>query len=84
MLSSFVGDLTGWYHTNGSDERDKADDWYNRVFGCWIAYFRLFLHKNHYSLDDIKDMIEDEDFFNDIYEDYKQASEYEEGEMQIA
>ncbi|MCB8818664.1 hypothetical protein LJE72_24720 [Desulfosporosinus sp. SRJS8] len=31
LLSSFVGDLTGWGGSNGSDERDCADRWFERA-----------------------------------------------------
>ena len=31
LLEGFIGDLTGGEHTNGSDERDLANQWYNRI-----------------------------------------------------
>ena len=30
LLEGFIGDLTDGEHTNGSDERDLANQWYNR------------------------------------------------------
>lgn len=71
LLSSFVGDLTGW-HTNGSDEEDKADDWYNRAFGSseYYSNFRHHLFNDDCSLQDMKEMLDDEDIFEDAYERY--------------
>lgn len=80
LLSSFVGDLTGWLHSNGSDERDLADQWYERAFGCFIVYFRYFLFNNDYGLNEMNDMIEDAEFFEEIYKDYK--DEYDGQELQ--
>jgi len=71
LLSSFVGDLTGW-HTNGSDESDFADRWYERAFGTseYYSNFRYHLFNNDFSLEDMADMLEDEDFFEDTYQSY--------------
>lgn len=71
FLSSFVGDLTGW-HSNGSDERDIADQWYQRAFGMseYYSNFRYHLFNYDYCLDDIQEMIEDQDFFNQVYDEY--------------
>lgn len=71
LLSSFVGDLTGW-HSNGSDEREKANDWYERAFGMYEYYsnFRYHLFNYDYCLDDMQDMIEDADFFEAVYKEY--------------
>lgn len=71
FLASFVGDLTCW-HSNGSDERDKADDWYERAFGMskYYSNFRYHLFDYDYCIDDMKEMIEDNDFFEDAYESY--------------
>ena len=71
LLVSFVGDLTGCF-TNGSDEESKADEWYERAFGMsgYYSNFRYHLFNNDFSLEDMKDMIEDEDWFEDTYQDY--------------
>lgn len=69
LLSSFVGDLTGW-HSNGSDERDLASQWYDRAFGMWINYFRYHLFNYDYDLDSIKDMLDDTNYFDEVYEEY--------------
>lgn len=34
LLENFIGDLVNGTYSNGSDERDKAYEWYNR---CWFA-----------------------------------------------
>lgn len=71
LLSSFVGDLTGW-HSNGSDEREKADDWYERAFGMseYYSNFRYHLFNYDYLIDDMKDLVEDADEFELTYEEY--------------
>lgn len=70
LLSSFVGDLIGW-RPNGSDERDLANRWYERTFSTGIGYFRHFLFIHKYDLDTIKNILEDADFFKEVYEVYK-------------
>lgn len=81
LLSSFVGDLTGW-HSNGSDERDYADRWYERAFGSceWHSYLRYFLYEEGYSLDDMGELLNDQEYLDQVYEDYKDFSEKKEME----
>ncbi len=69
LLESFVGDLTG-RHINGSDESDIADQWLDRAFGIWSEtydYFRHYIYDFDY---DIEDLAADEDYFEDIYNEY--------------
>lgn len=69
LLERFVGDLTGW-HTNGSDESHLADQWFDRAFGIWKEthyFFRYFLYNNDV---DVEEILEDEDYFLDVYEEY--------------
>lgn len=73
LLASFVGDLTGW-QSNGSDERYLAAQWYDRAFGMWMGYFRHHLFNYDYDLDRMQDMIDDNDFFDQVYEEYKSES----------
>lgn len=77
LLSSFIGDLTGWGYTNGSDERDYADRWYERAFGMseYEAYFIYHLYNMDFTLADMADLLEDEEYFEDIYEYYLDDSE---------
>lgn len=79
LLSSFVGDLTGW-HTNGSDEKDLADQWFERAFGMWRGYFRYHLFNYDYDLDAMQDMLNDTDYFEEVYKEYK--SENQEKDLQ--
>ena len=40
LIENFVGDLVGGTYSNGSDERDYADRWFER---CWfLAYQSSF------------------------------------------
>jgi len=43
LLEQFIGDLVGGTYSNGSDERDIADQWFQR---CWFGMFPsyTFLH----------------------------------------
>lgn len=75
LIEAFIGDLTGWGITNGSDERHHADQWYDRAFGIWTVenyYFRtyLFLNNHRYSIEDMVNSIKGTDFFDDMYEEY--------------
>ncbi|MBA4698517.1 MAG: hypothetical protein H2212_03705 [Ruminococcus sp.] len=36
LLENFIGDLVGGTYSNGSDERDLAQDWFDR---CWFGMF---------------------------------------------
>lgn len=36
LLENFIGDLVGGTYSNGSDERDLADQWFER---CWFGMF---------------------------------------------
>ena len=35
LLENFIGDLVNGTYTNGSDERNRASDWFER---CWFSY----------------------------------------------
>lgn len=74
LISSFIGDLTGWLHTNGSDERDCADRWYERAFGCWRFYFKYFLFDRGYVFNEMKEFFDDKDFFKSVYDEYKEEA----------
>ena len=43
LIENFVGDLVGGTYSNGSDERDYADQWFER---CWLEE----------ALEELKDM----------------------------
>lgn len=48
LLENFIADLVCGLHTNGSDERDKAEEWFER---CWFSFdnygsFLAYLVKN--------------------------------------
>ncbi|WP_242852569.1 hypothetical protein [Acetobacterium bakii] len=75
FIQSFVGDLTGW-SSNGSDERDLADQWYQRAHGNgeFTYYFHYFLFNYDYDLDTMMEMIEDEDYFEEAYEEYSEQA----------
>jgi len=41
LIENFVGDLVGGTYSNGSDERDYADQWFER---CWFGMFPMEIH----------------------------------------
>lgn len=46
LIENFVGDLVGGTYSNGSDERDYADQWFER---CWFGMFPEPTLLNHLS-----------------------------------
>lgn len=77
LLESLVGDLSGW-HTNGSDESDLADQWFDRAFGIWEetkSYFRYYLF--NYDIN-VEELLEDEDYFEEVYNEYLEEDENKE------
>ncbi|WP_041670707.1 hypothetical protein [Acetobacterium woodii] len=72
FIQSFVSDLTGWC-SNGSDERDLAGQWYERAHGMskFHCYFRYYLFNHDFHFGEMLEMIEDQDYFDEIYEEYK-------------
>lgn len=71
LLASFTSDLT-CYHSNGSDERDLADQWFDRAFGIWEEtryFFRYYLYNNEIEAEDF-DLEDDIDYFEEVYNEY--------------
>lgn len=71
FLQSFIADLTGW-SSNGSDERDLAGQWYERVFGMseFNYYFNYFLFNYDYDLDSMSEMLENDEYLSEVYDEY--------------
>lgn len=44
LIENFIGDLVGGTYSNGSDERDLADQWFER---CWFGMFPEQTLLNH-------------------------------------
>ncbi len=44
LIQSFIGDLIDGTYSNGSDERDYADQWFER---CWFGMFPKPTLLNH-------------------------------------
>lgn len=75
LLDSFVADLTNCQR-NGADEADLANEWRGRAFG-WktqTAYFRSFLAEEYPYAEDYEDILDDEEWFNELYEDYQASA----------
>ncbi|UYO64381.1 hypothetical protein LNN31_08155 [Acetobacterium wieringae] len=76
FIQSFVSDLTGWC-SNGSDERDLADQWYQRAHGMseFYYYFHFFLFNYDYmNLVMMSELLVDEDYFEAVYEEYTEQA----------
>lgn len=85
LLSSFVIDLVDFGRTNGSDERECADAWYDRAFGT--RYHKETYYFTEYCLekgfDDpyvAIDMLEDDELFENEYNNYLSDLPYNDGE----
>lgn len=68
LLENFIGDLVGGTYSNGSDERDFADQWFDR---CWFGMFPevtpITYLLEEWTLDQVSDLIEEiEDIKSDI------------------
>ena len=71
FIQSFVADLTGWC-SNGSDERDLAGQWYERAYGMseFYYFFHYFLYNYDYDLESMSEMLENDEYFNEVYDEY--------------
>lgn len=76
LLESFIGDLVNGTYSNGSDERDRANSWYERCGFDFCNNFS-FLHYliSEYVLDDFVDAWLDFDFYGDDVENCKKELE---------
>lgn len=58
LLTQFIGDLTDGTYSNGSDERNKANDWFGRCwFGMLPKYTLLSFILDQGSIADIEDIL---------------------------
>jgi len=77
LLENFIGDLVGGTYSNGSDERDFADRWFER---CWFGMFPEYNFLTYALNDwlDIDDILDDYDRLQDMREDLKVETDPEE------
>ena len=66
LIENFIGDLVDGTYSNGSDERDLAEEWFQR---CWFGMFPKETMLHHF----LEHWIDVEDFLNllDKIEDMK-------------
>lgn len=88
LLENFIGDLVDGTHTNGSDERTRAGEWFERCwfsFDCYGSFLAYLIRDGVYKsflemLDDAADCVEEialldvSDF--DSQEEYDEELEY--------
>lgn len=76
LLEGFIGDLVCGTYSHGSDERDLADQWFER---CGFSFYNndSFLHYliSEYALDDFVDAWLDFDVYGDDVENCKKELE---------
>jgi hypothetical protein len=76
LLGSFTADLTD-HHSNGSDERMYAEQWFDRAFGIWEEtryFFRYYLYDNEIEAEDF-DLENDIDYFEEVYSEYLEEAD---------
>ena len=80
LLESFIGDLSGW-HRNGSDEEEKAGEWFQRAYGGFggSSSFLFYLYSNRCSVSELEDIAvtfdhdPEEVYDEDPEEDYRET-----------
>ncbi|MGL5253991.1 MAG: molecular chaperone GrpE [Brevinema sp.] len=81
FLASFIGDLVDGTYSNGSDERDRANQWYER---CWFSHrydgeedselLGFMLNWGH-DVDDFLTAIDEKDYYAEHPEEYEELKE---------
>lgn len=83
LLQNFIGDLVDGTYSNGSDERDMADQWYERCWFSWVNEDSL-LHYLLYWDYDVEDFLtvydEVKNFETNPSEYSEEVEELQEGE----
>lgn len=84
LFENFIGDLVDGTYSNGSDERDKASEWFER---CWFGMFpeesllRHLLYWGH-DVDDFITAYEELKYFEANPNEFaEKVAELEDGEM---
>lgn len=75
-----TGDLSGW-HRNGSDEEEKAGEWFQRAYGGFggSSSFLFYLYSNRCSVSELEDIAvtfdhdPEEVYDEDPEEDYRET-----------
>jgi bifunctional DNA-binding transcriptional regulator/antitoxin component of YhaV-PrlF toxin-antitoxin module len=87
LIENFVGDLVGGTYSNGSDERDYANKWFER---CWFGMFpeetllKFLLYTGYDVYDDFLEIIDDIENGYAELEDYKKdQSVFDEEEIEF-
>ena len=85
MIENFVGDLVGGSYSNGSDERDNAERWFER---CWFGMFPEQTLLNHFlcwgyepedyldTLDNIETAIKEKEYLEEHPEEANEEAQY--------
>lgn len=83
LLQNFIGDLVGGTYSNGSDERDYADRWFDR---CWFGMFPENTLLRHllewgYDVDDFVSAWEEKKYAEEHPEEFEEErADFVEGE----
>lgn len=82
LLEQFIGDLVDGTYSNGSDERMKANDWFER---CWFSFMNdgllKYFNGEYDEVDGFMDTWEENELFKREPEQFaEEISELEDGE----
>lgn len=83
LLENFIGDLVDGTYSNGSDERDRADQWYDRCGFSWMNDDTLIHHLLYcgYDVDDFLSAYDELKYFESNPQEFAdEVAELEDGE----
>lgn len=83
LLENFIGDLVGGTYSNGSDERDRADEWYERCWFSWMNDDTLLHHLlgQDHDIDDFLTTYDELKYFETNPQEFAdEVAELEDGE----
>ena len=77
LLANFIGDLVNGTYSNGSDERDRAEHWFER---CWFGMFPeetllwYMLNWGH-DVDNFLTAVDELEYYQENSEEFKEETE---------
>ena len=83
LLENFIGDLVGGTYSNGSDERDRAEQWYERCWFSWMNEDTLlhYLLDWGHDVDDFLTAVDEKEYYEVNPQDFtEEVEKLEEGE----
>lgn len=74
LLQNFIGDLVNGTYSNGSDERDRANDWFERCNFSWMHDKTLLRHLLEWEtdIDDFLTICDELEYFKANPQEYEE------------